>query len=88
MRLLLSTLFSKQFLFNAAAYASLFLTIALALWPKLSHLVDLVAGSVRGWIVGYLDFREDIRRRANQDAPEVSSSSRSPARDPHRGQVC
>jgi hypothetical protein len=63
MRNLLSTFFFEHFLITCAAYASLLLVILVVLWIKFAHLVELVAASVKRWTLGYLDFRDEVRRR-------------------------
>jgi hypothetical protein len=63
---------SKTQLLEAAAYFSLFLTLAGALSPKLVHLVDMVATDVTRWIESVLGFKRRLAelradsRAANQ----------------------
>jgi hypothetical protein len=57
------SLLSKQFLLDFAAYASLFLLIAILLFSKGADLVELIASRLRKWVLGFLDFVTEVRDR-------------------------
>jgi hypothetical protein len=83
-RSLLSTFFSEHFILTSAAYVSLFLVVVAALWVKFAHVVELIAATLRKWILGFLDFVDEVRARLDRRAnPSVESSSRGPSGQPH-----
>ncbi len=63
MRELLDLFPSKNGLLDGAAYLSLFLTLATALWPKFVHLLDIVGLDVDRWFQNLYAFRDRLAQR-------------------------